>query len=87
MKKVFVIGAVAVASLMTGCTDAFMGKIVSLGNKAEVTCYSGGKIIHHSISSGKVKSEANSDGYYFVPEGNSMPVEVSGDCEIKYLPN
>jgi len=69
---------------LAGCTDAGWGKITSLGNKAHVTCYSGGKMIYEGASTGKVKSEASSDGYYFKDAKTGKIMEVSGNCIILY---
>ncbi|NIR13861.1 MAG: hypothetical protein GWN86_07865, partial [Desulfobacterales bacterium] len=55
---------ITLALVFTGCTDAGCGKLQALGNAATVECYSGGKIIFQGKSTGKVKSEASSDGYY-----------------------
>ncbi len=83
MKKLIL--AVALLLPLSGCSDAFVGKINSYGKRARITCYSGGNKIFEAVSSGKVKSEKSSDGYYFKPVGQSTSVEVSGDCIIAYL--
>ncbi len=72
-------------SVLLGCTDARMGKFMALGNSAKVTCYSGGKVIYDGVSSGKIENQENSDGYYFTPKGESLAIEVSGDCIVKYI--
>lgn len=77
--------ALLFCSLLFGCTDAKMGKFMALGNDAKVTCYSGGKVIYDGVSSGKIENQESSDGYYFTPKGESLAVEVSGDCIIKYI--
>ena len=66
------------------CTDAQRGKITSLGNSATIECYSGGKLIYSGKSTGKVQSEANSDGYFFRDDKLNKMIEVSGDCIITY---
>lgn len=68
----------------TSCTDASMGKLFSLGNKARITCRSGGNIFLDTHSSGKVFSEKTSDGYYFTELDTGDLIEVSGDCIIRY---
>lgn len=87
MKKLLFLVLSLSTVMMVGCTDAEMGKLVALGNRAHIKCYSGGVLIYDGESSGKVQSESSSDGYYFVPKGNSMPIEISGDCKIQYLKN
>ena len=48
----------------SACTDATWDKYRVLGDSAEVKCYSGGKLIFHGVSTGKVENETNSDGYF-----------------------
>jgi hypothetical protein len=66
-----------------GCTDATLGKLDALGNTAKIQCYSGGVLIYEGKSTGKVKSENGSDGYFFRAEDGFMR-EVSGDCIVTY---
>lgn len=70
--------------IIFGC-DATIGKLASLGKSAEITCYSGNTIIYKGKSSGKVLSEANSDGYYFKDSASGQMMEVCGNCVIKYV--
>jgi hypothetical protein len=70
------------AILSVSCSDGFMGKLDSYGASRSITCYSGGKLIYSGESTGKIQSEANSDGYYFVEKGTKKLVEVSGNCVI-----
>ncbi len=51
---------------------------------AEISCYSGGKLIYSGKTDGKVFSESNSDGYTFIAADDRKLKEVSGDCIIKY---
>lgn len=51
---------------------------------AEISCYSGGKLIYSGKTDGKVFSESNSDGYTFISAEDKKLKEVSGDCVIKY---
>lgn len=68
------------------CTDAQRGKISSLGDSALVKCYSGTAVIYEGLSTGKVSSEENSDGYYFRDKKTGKMMEVSGNCIIIYDP-
>lgn len=81
MKKMFAILSVVA---LAGCTDAGLGKITSLGDPALIRCYSGTALIYEGRSTGKVRSEANSDGYYFVDSADGKLKEVSGNCVITY---
>ncbi len=68
---------------LAGCTDATLKKITQLGGSQEITCYSGGVIIYHGISTGKVMSEEKSDGYYFEDKATGKIIEISADCVMK----
>ena len=68
----------------TACTDASMGKLLSLGSEASIICRSGGKVFLNTHSSGKVFSEKTSDGYYFTERDTGDLIEVTGDCIIRY---
>lgn len=84
MKSLLLI--VALAIVTAGCTDAQRGKVWALGDSAKVECYSGGVLIYSGISSGKLSSEQQSDGYNFVDEKTDKFMEVSGNCVITYDP-
>ena len=84
MKKLIVLCIMLL--LLSACTDAQRGKIFALGDSASVECWSGGQLIYKGTSSGKVQSEANSDGYYFVDAETDKTMEVSGNCVITYDP-
>lgn len=71
--------------VVCSCTDAKMAKLSNLGSSAEIKCYSGGNIIYHGKSTGKVSSEERSDGYYFRDKETGGLKEVSGDCIINYI--
>lgn len=69
---------------LTSCTDARMGKWAAYGGSAHIQCYSGGILIYEGHSTGKVASEANSDGYNFIDKKDGRLKEVSGECVIQY---
>ena len=73
------------ALTFTSCTDAQKAKISGYGDRHKVEMYSGGVKVREWISSGKVKSETNSDGYYFKEEKTETLIEVTGDIVIKKL--
>lgn len=70
--------------ILSGCTDAGMSKVFSLGSQAHVVCRSGGNIFLDTYSTGKVFSEKTSDGYYFTEKDSGDLIEVNGDCLIRY---
>jgi len=79
----FLLGLILIF-FITSCTDAGCSKIGNYGGSAQVTCYSGGRLIYTGFSTGKVQSESTSDGYYFKDAKTNELVEVSGDCKIEY---
>lgn len=74
--------------ITTGCTSWRMGVSRTTADwsnrSAEISCYSGGKLIYSGKTDGKVISESNSDGYIFIAADDGKLKEVSGDCIIKY---
>lgn len=82
-KSLFIIALVAI--IISSCTDAGRAKLTNFGNEFKVEMYSGGLLVKTWISSGKVRSENNSDGYYFVDKSTGKLVEVSGDVVITNL--
>ena len=81
MKKITLICAVLA---LTGCTDGLVAKVSAYGGSASIACYSADLLIYQGQSTGKVQSEANSDGYYFVDRKDGKLKEVSGNCVIQY---
>lgn len=80
MKKIALLITAVVAF---GCTDAEQSKMGGLGDKFSVKLVNcDGTITHKWISSGKVLSEANSDGYYFMEDKTGKLVEVTGTLII-----
>lgn len=77
MKKIIIVLGML---LLTSCTDARMGKLMSYGDSRSIECYSGTLLIYKGVSSGKISSEAQSDGYFFVEKGSKKLMEVSGNC-------
>ena len=71
--------------ILAGCTDRNIGKIRSYGGSATIKCYSGEMLIYEGQSTGKIQSEANSDGYSFVDTKTKKLKEVSGNCDITYV--
>ncbi len=69
---------------MAGCTNASVAKFTALGRPANITCYSGGKVILSDRSTGKISSESESDGWYY-QSAKAFPgklVRVSGQCVV-----
>lgn len=74
---------IALALIATACTDAGLKQLTTYGSSAEIVCYSGGKEIYRGTSTGKVKTETQSDGWFFSEAGTGKLIRVSGDCVIR----
>ncbi len=88
------IGTCAAAALLAatlsfgavGCTDASRSKLLAYGSQFQVTLYAAdGSVIKQWTSSGKVKSEETSDGYYFMDQASGRLIEVTGTLIIEKL--
>jgi len=74
------------ALLFTSCTDGTRAKISGYGDNFKVELVNcDGTITHSWISSGKVSSEANSDGYFFMEKDTNLLVEVTGTLIITHI--
>tara|TARA_R110002012_G_scaffold319158_1_gene538923 strand:- start:1188 stop:1466 length:279 start_codon:yes stop_codon:yes gene_type:complete len=74
---------IAIVMGSTSCTDANRAKWGGLGDKFKVEMINcDGTVARTWISSGKVLSEANSDGYYFEDEKTGKLIEVTGRLVI-----
>lgn len=68
-----------------GCTDASRDKLGGYGDRFKVELVNcDGTVTHSWISSGKVLSEGNSDGYYFNDASGKL-IEVTGTLIITKL--
>lgn len=81
MKKIF---AFVIFSLFIfGCTDSGRSRLYAYGKEGTIQCYSGGKLIYEGISTGKLQTVSNSDGWEFREKGTADFIRVSGDCIIR----
>ena len=87
MKKVIKFALVAVLALsLNSCTDAEMSKIGGYGDKFQIEVINcDGSVSRTYISTGKVLSEANSDGYFFTDSKTGKLVEITGRLIITRL--
>jgi hypothetical protein len=77
---------IAVAFALTSCTDSNKAKLTGYGSEHKVEVINcDGSITHRWISSGKVQSESNSDGYYFNDKETGNLIEVTGNIIITQL--
>ncbi len=79
--KLFSLAFILVSFL--SCTDAGKAKLGGFGDEFKIELVNcDGTITHSWISTGKVKSEDNSDGYYFMDKESGKLIEVSGSLII-----
>lgn len=71
------------ALLITSCSDASREKMAGFGDEYKVELLNcDGSVARSWISTGKVLSEANSDGYYFKDKNTGKLIEVTGTLVI-----
>ena len=69
--------------ILSACTDATRAKLGGYGDKFRVEMINcDGTVARTWISSGKVQSEKNSDGYYFNDDETGKLIEVTGRLVI-----
>jgi hypothetical protein len=73
------------AFFFASCTDSYRAKAGGYNNKYKVEVLSGGQIVRTYTSTGKVLSEKDSDGYYFMDAATGKLVEISGDIIITQI--
>lgn len=85
MKTLKILAAIIIITLAS-CTDAQMSKLGGLGDEFKVELINcDGSITHSWVSTGKVSSEKNSDGYYFKDKATGKLIEVTGRLIITKL--
>lgn len=81
--KIGVVLFVAIFLSFTSCTDAKKAKFGGYGDEFKVEMINcDGTVAREWISSGKVQSEENSDGYYFMDKATGKLIEVTGRMVI-----
>lgn len=83
MKKlIYIIPLIA----LMACTDAKCSKVTGYGNQFKIDLINcDGTISKSWTSTGKVQSEANSDGYYFTDKATGKLIEVTGRLVISEI--
>jgi len=76
------IAALSICSFCASCTDATKARLTGYGDEYKVEMFSGGQMVRSWISSGKVRSENSSDGYFFNDRETGKLIEVAGDVVI-----
>ena len=82
MKKLLLLGAILL--LFLSCTDAGRAKFGGYGEdfKIEILSSNTGEVIKTYYSSGKVLSEGQSDGYFFMDSATGELTEISGGVVV-----
>ena len=69
------------------CSDAQQAKRLGRGSEFRIEMLNcDGAVARSWISTGKVRSEQNSDGYYFMDKATGLLVEVTGSIIITQIP-
>ena len=69
------------------CSDARKAKKFGRGSEFRIEMLNcDGTVARSWISTGKARSEQNSDGYYFMNKGTGLLVEVTGSIVITQIP-
>ena len=87
MKTRSFLGMIALLAVipLSGCTDAEKSQWAAYGANHRVTLYSGGKVVREWKSSGKVRTEHDSDGWFFRDSKSGALVRVSGDVVVEVI--
>jgi hypothetical protein len=72
-----------ILAITVGVTDAYKSSITSYGSKFRVTLYSGGTPVRSWISTGRVATTENSDGWEFRDSATNRFVRVSGSVSVE----
>lgn len=90
LKKMMIIGGIVGVVTMgalfgVGCTGADRAHYSSLNSPCRITLYSGGKSVGVWESTGKVRTESGTDGWYFQDKTNGVLIRLSGTIVIEQL--
>jgi len=78
MKKIIII-----AILFAGCTDAKKAQLLGYGDEFNVELVNcDGSVTKQWISTGKVHTEKDSDGYYFKDKKSGNLIRITGNIII-----
>jgi hypothetical protein len=76
--------ALLVCCLMfSGCMSAQRSQLLGIAKDYKVTLYSGGTAVKEYVSSGKVLTEQQSDGYFFTDKSTGKLIRLSGTMVIE----
>ena len=78
----YIVGMVF-ALILGGCSDAERGKLEAIGQSGHIECWSAGVRYYEGTSTGKIMTEHETDGWFFVEKGTDDLIRVSGACVIR----
>jgi hypothetical protein len=79
MKYILVLSLV----MFSGCMRAEMARTFAIGSDHKVSVYSGGNLVKEFHSVGKVLTEKDSDGWYFLNKETNKLTRVSGTVIVE----
>ena len=86
MKKLLFLAFIVLFSFC--CSDAKKARIKGRGSEYKIEMVNcDGTVTRSWISTGKARSERNSDGYYFMDKATGLLIEVSGNIIITQMPH
>ncbi len=65
------------------CSNADIRDMKSIGKPANVSLYSGGVLIRHWVSTGKIQTMSDSDGWFFEDNETHKLIKVTGTVVIE----
>jgi hypothetical protein len=68
---------------VVGCSDAENARSEAWGYENLIVRYSGGKRVEEYVSTGKVETVTNSDGWYFREKHTGKAILISGGVTIR----
>ena len=83
MKKMFIIMCVCFMFSFISCTDSQRASLSAFGDECTITMYNGGIMVRQWVSTGKVTTIHNSDGWQFKDKKTGKLVRISGDAIIE----
>lgn len=77
------LSVVAIAGLVTACTDADLANLKRIGGQQAITCYSGGIKVFSDTSTGV--TQPSHSGIYYMSKSTGKFMQVYMDCVVEDL--
>ena len=82
MKLILILIAILLPTIFSNCSNAEFSGLSALGKEHKIQLYSGGVLVKEWTSTGVVKNNQGSDGWYFQDKETKRFVTISGDIVI-----